>query len=128
MEYTITLGSLLTAILIIVAIIAIIFLIVLLARIISSLRTLPDTMQRLDNIMSDVEGITGVARSGAEGAKVIVKKAVATAAGVNDVLDTNKSTLRAATGLVNAVTSLTSVVKDKEKPKDKPKEKEKEQK
>ena len=113
MDYTISVGSLLTAILIIVAIIAIVFIIVLLAKIAKSLNTLPSTMQHVDNVLADVETIVGVAKSGAEGAKAVVTKASAALSGVNEVMDSNKGTLKAATSFVNAVTSLASLVKKK---------------
>ena len=113
MDYTISVGSLLTAILILVAIIAIIFIIVLLARIARSLSTLPSTMQHLDNVMADVEAIVDVAKSGAEGARNVVEKASAALTGVNEVMDSNKGTLKAATSFVNACTSLASLIKKK---------------
>ena len=113
MEYQITLGSLLQVILIVVAIVAIVFLIVLLAKIAKSLSTLPSTMQHVDQVMADVEKIVCVAKDGAEGAKAVVTKASATLTGVNEVMDSNKGTLKAATSFVNACTSLASLVKKK---------------
>ena len=113
MDYTISVGSLLTAILILVAIIAIVFLIVLLARIAKSLSTLPSTMQHLDTVMADVEAIVDVAKSGAEGARNVVVKAADALTGVKEVVDSDKGTLKAATSLVNAVTSLASLLKKK---------------
>ncbi len=113
MDYTITVGSLLTAILITVAIVAIVVLIVLLIKISKSLSTLPSTMQHVDQVMSDVEAIVGVAKDGAEGAKAVVTKASAALSGVNEVVDSNKGTLKAATSFVNACTSLASLIKKK---------------
>ena len=71
MDYQISLGSLLTAVLIAVAIVAIVFLIVLLAKISKSLSSLPSTMQHVDQVMADVEKIVGVAKDGADGAKSV---------------------------------------------------------
>ena len=110
---TLTVGSLLTAILIVVAIVALIFLIVLLAKIAKSLSSLPSTMQHVDSVMADIETIVGVAKDGAQGAKAVVTKASAALNGVNEVVNTNKGTFKAATSLINAITSLASLAKKK---------------
>ena len=112
-EVTISLDVLLKAVLIIVAVIALIYLIVLLSRISKAMSSLPSTMQHVDQVMADVEKIVGVAKDGAEGAKAVVTKASTALTGVNEVIDTNKGTLKAATSFINAVTSLASLAKKK---------------
>ena len=110
-EVTISLDALLKAALIVVAIVALIYLIVLLSKVSKAISTLPSTMQHVDQVMSDVEKIVGVAKDGAEGAKAVVTKASAALTGVNEVIDTNKGTFKAATSFVNSVTSLASLLK-----------------
>ena len=114
-EVTISLDVLLKGILIIVAVIALIYLIIVLSKMAKALSSLPSTMQHVDQVMADVEKIVGVAKDGAEGAKAVVGKASAALTGVNDVIDTNKGTLKAATSFVNSVTSLASLLKKSKK-------------
>ena len=110
---TISLDVLLKGILIIVAVVALIYLIVVLSRISKAMSSLPSTMKHVDQVMADVEKIVGVAKDGAEGAKAVVSKASAALTGVNEVIDTNKGTFKAATSFVNACTSLASLLKNK---------------
>ena len=104
MTFTITLDSLLRSILLIVAIIAIIVLIVLLVKVIKALKTLPSTMEHVDSIIGNVDDLS-------IGAKNTVHKAAAALTSVKDAADANKGPVRAATGFVNAVSSLISLVK-----------------
>ena len=110
MTLTITLDSLLRTILLIVAIIAVIVLIVLLIKVIKELKTLPSTMEHVDGIIGDVETISNAGKNA-------VVKAGAAIAGIKQAADENRGPVRAATGFVNAVASLVSLVKNNDRKK-----------
>ena len=104
MTFTITLDSLLKSILLIVAIIAIIVLIVLLVKVIKALKTLPSTMGHVYNIIGNVDDLS-------TGVKDVAHKAATALTSVKDAADANKGPIRAATGFVNAVSSLINLTR-----------------
>ncbi|MCQ2553926.1 MAG: hypothetical protein MJ150_06450 [Clostridia bacterium] len=108
---TLTIGQLLTWVLIIVGIIAVIYLIVLLARIVKLTAPLTDTVTKTNKILDDVSVITQNAADGTTDAKEAVHAASAALKDLSKMMDSNKGTISAVTNLVNASSSIASIAK-----------------
>ena len=108
---TLTIGQLLTWILIIVGIVAVIYLIVLLARIVKLTAPLNDTVTKTNKILDDVSVITQNAADGTTDAKDAIHAASIAIKDLSKVMDTNKGTISAVSNIVNAGSSLASIAK-----------------
>jgi uncharacterized membrane protein len=122
MTFTFTFTELLTGLLLIAAIVAIIIIIVMLLRLARNMAPLKETVSKLNKVLDDVSVITESAREGTTEAKIAIKKASDSIADLSKIVSTNKGTIAAMTGIINAGSSLASLFSGMQKPKVKKKD------
>lgn len=105
----------LLTILLVAAIAAVIALFVFLIRLVKATGQLGETLDKTNKILGDVSVISENAKNGTEEAKVVISKVASTVSGVSEIVDTNKSTIKAVTNLANAGASLTSLINNAQK-------------
>ena len=105
---TISIQQLLIYILLGVAIIAIAILAVVFAKLIPTLKSLAKTME-------NVEALSTTAREDLDSVQGIVKNVSRSVSDVTGVIANNRSSLKAATNLVNAAAGLAKLTRSKEK-------------
>ena len=104
MEITISLGDALHYLICIAILIFLFYLI-------SVVKNLIPSVKSLAVILKDVETVSATAAEGADSAKKVVKDVSVIASEMSGVIKGNQDSLKAATNLVNSVTSLTKLMK-----------------
>ncbi len=131
---SLSIESLLNCILIVAGIAAIVVLTIVLAKFIKTAGELGNILAKLDTAMDDVQKmlnnlgeITETAKDATLAVKGTVRKASDSLSDISDIVSTNKSKISAVTSLVNAGTSLASLVgADKAKEAERERERERE--
>ncbi|MCR4804215.1 MAG: hypothetical protein K5981_00990 [Clostridia bacterium] len=107
---TISVQQLLTYLLLIVAIVAVAILAVVFAKLIPTLKSLSKTME-------NVAEMSTTAKEDLDSVQGIISNVATTATNISGVVAGNRSTVKAATNLVNAAAGLARLTKNKDKDK-----------